>query len=305
MTQSKEVKKVGENTFNSILNRISELENQGLRLPENYSAENALRSAWLILQETQTKDKRPVLEACSKESIANSVLKMVVQGLNPIKKQCYFVAYGKKLECMPSYQGQIATAKRHGLKDVKPVVIRQGDEFNYTINQTGKYIVENHDQPFGNLNNPIVGAYAVVTYQDGSIDTEIMTIDDIKKAWAQGSTNGNSPAHKNFDGEMCKKTVVNRALKGIINSSDDAGLMDDKPAGTPTDAYVDEQIQENANKIEVDFERPESLDEHDDADDVQQEQEEPQKKEDTDKEKKRPESMPDGFGQEKMSGPGF
>ena len=305
MAQSKEVQNVTESTYNSILNRISELENQGLRLPDNYSAENALRSAWLILQETKTKDKRPVLEACSKESIANSVLKMVVQGLNPIKKQCYFVAYGAKLECMVSYQGQIATAKRHGLKDVKPVVIRKGDDFQYVINQKGKYIVENHDQPFENLDKEIVGAYAVVTYADDSIDTEIMTIDDIKKAWAQGATNGNSPAHKNFDGEMCKKTVSNRALKGIINSSDDAGLMDDKPSDTPTDAYVDQQIAENANKQSIDFDKAEQLEEHDDSNDVNTETAEPEKKEQLKEKKAQPEAMPDEFNQQKMSGPGF
>ena len=58
-----------------------------LHLPPNYSVENAMKSAWLILQSTVNKDKRPVLEVCSKDSIANALLDMAVQGLNPAKNK--------------------------------------------------------------------------------------------------------------------------------------------------------------------------------------------------------------------------
>jgi recombination protein RecT len=55
-----------------------------------------------------------------------------------------------------------------------------------------------------------------------------MTIDQIHKAWNQGATKGGSPAHRNFPAEMCKKTVIGRACKMIINSSDDAWLYEGK-----------------------------------------------------------------------------
>jgi recombination protein RecT len=38
-----------------------------------------------------------VLQACTRDSIANALLDMAVQGLNPAKKQGYFIAYGKQL----------------------------------------------------------------------------------------------------------------------------------------------------------------------------------------------------------------
>ena len=50
----------------------------------------------------------------------------------------------------------------------------------------------------------------------------------IRAAWGQGATKGGSPAHKNFAEEMAKKTVIGRACKAIINSSDDAWLYDGK-----------------------------------------------------------------------------
>ena len=250
--QTTAVKKVDEAKFELIQNRILELEDTGLKFPPNYSPQNAARSAWLILQETQTRDKKPVLEACSQTSIANALLKMVSLGLNPIKKQCYFIAYGEKLELQPSYQGTIATAKRHGLKKVTANLIYEGDDFNYSITEEGSIKVTDHKQSFQSLGKKIIGAYAVTVMESGDIDTTIMTIEDIKKAWLQGATNGNSPAHKNFEGEMAKKTVIGRACKTIINSSDDAELFQEEQQ-SPVEAHVNHQIKENANKKTLTF----------------------------------------------------
>ena len=52
----------------NVLNRVKAFEETGMiNVPKDYSAPNALRAAWLILLETKTLDKRPVLEACTKE----------------------------------------------------------------------------------------------------------------------------------------------------------------------------------------------------------------------------------------------
>ncbi len=80
-----------------------------------------MKSAWLILQAAVDKDKKPVLEVCSKNSIANALLDMVVQGLNPAKKQCYFIAYGNGLACQRSYFGTMAVTKQvAGAKEITP-----------------------------------------------------------------------------------------------------------------------------------------------------------------------------------------
>lgn len=100
----------------SVSHKLRKFADKGeLVLPSNYSIENALKSAWLMLQETVDKDKRPVLLACTKASIANALLDMAVQGLNPGKKQCYFIAFGTKLLCLRSYFGAMVVAERVGL----------------------------------------------------------------------------------------------------------------------------------------------------------------------------------------------
>lgn len=288
---SKQLTKVSENTMEGILSRVGEMEQNGLKLPPNYSPDNAVRSAWLILQETQTINKKPVLEECTKVSIANAILKMVVNGLNPQKKQCYFIPYGNKLECMTSYFGNIAIGKRAGLKDVKAMLIRKGDVFNYEIDSKGRMKVTAHEQSFENLDAEIVGAYAVIEHPDGTIDTDVMTIEQIKQSWKQGATKGASPAHRNFEAEMCKRTVTNRAIKVFVNSSDDSALGfddEDEPKQTQTEAYVNHEIKTKANKKQIGF------DEEVEAEEVPHEEEEA-------------EEMPEfeETAQATMDGPGF
>ena len=95
-----------------VADRVRVFQESGeINFPRGYSPENALKSAWLELQSIQTTDKKPVLTACTQSSIANCLLSMVVQGLNPNKKQCYFIAYGDQLTLQRSYFGAMTVAK--------------------------------------------------------------------------------------------------------------------------------------------------------------------------------------------------
>ena len=227
--------------------------NKDLRLPPDYSPENALKSAWLILLETKDSNKKPVLEVCTKESIANSLLKMVLLGLNPLKSQCDFITYGDKLSCDPSYFGNIALARRHGgVKDIFATIIYEGDELKYSITNGYKKI-DSHIQEFGNIDiNKIKGAYATVYFEDKEGKepyVEIMTMTQIRQAWMMGAMKGNSPAHKNFSDEMSGKTVISRAAKRFINSSDDNILGIE--SGDSQMASSKQQIEQGANKEEI------------------------------------------------------
>lgn len=192
-------------------------------LPPNYSPESALTNAYFILKELKDKDQKPVLESCTRESIANSLYKMVTFGLNPAKRQCSFVPFGNQLNLVVEYQGKIAIAKRHGVKDVVAHVIYKGEEFIYEKMPEGIKVVK-HGSSLENLDGEILGAYCHV-FAEGKTYTELMTMKQIQAAWNQGATKGASPAHKNFSDQMAKKTVINRALKTFINSSDDADLF--------------------------------------------------------------------------------
>lgn len=230
-----------------------------LRIPENYSPENALKSAYLLLSEQKNSQGKMVLEVCTKESIANALLKMVVWGLSPMKKQCDFIPYGDKLDCSIEYTGNIVLAKRFGgLKDIKAKAIFKEDQFEFEVNpETGKSRVLVHKQTLASLGSKdVVGAYAILDMQDGSKDVEIMSMAQIRDSWNQGAMKGNSPAHKNFPDQMAMKTVINRACKLLVRGSDDAVLYENEERPAPQDRVsedVKQDIKENANKEEIGF----------------------------------------------------
>jgi len=242
-----------KNITELVTTRIQALVSTGeLKIPSDYSAENAMKSAYLHLVELKDKNGKPVLEVCTRESIANSLMRMVVQGLNVAKNQCYFIPYGDQLNFQRSYQGSIALAKRvGGVKQINPVIIYDNDEFDFEIDvMTGTKRITKHVQKFENIDNgKIKGAYAVRINNDGTISTEIMTIAEIEQAWQQGATKGNSPAHKNFRQEMAKKTVISRSCKEPIATSSDYHLLMDEEfiqVETVKDS-VAKEIESNAN----------------------------------------------------------
>lgn len=250
-----------ENISESVMARINALQDaNALTLPKDYAVDNALKSAWLILQSTEDRAHNKALEVCTKDSIANALFDMVLQGMSVAKNQGYFIVYGKQLTFQRSYFGTIALARRCGAIDQVPTaqVIYKDDDFVYTI-EDGNIKVIKHEQKLANIDNTkIVGAYAILTLKDGTKRTTIMTWEQIQKSWGQGATKGASPAHKNFAEEMAKKSVISRACKMLINSTDDAWLYDGKAdetdhSGEDVKASRDAQVAEAAS---TDFEEP-------------------------------------------------
>ena len=241
--------------------KVQEFVSRGeLHLPPNYSVENAMKSAWLILQNTVDKDKRPVLQACTRDSIANALLDMAVQGLNPAKKQGYFIAYGKQLVFQRSYFGTMAVTKRvAGAKDIFAEIVYKGDEFEYTIHR-GNKVITKHVQRKENVDpDNIVAAYCTIVFDDDRQFTDIMTWQEIQKAWSKSKMNPEKEGstHKEFAQEMARKTVINRACKRYLNSSDDGSLLMyhvNRADEVAAEAEVEAEIEENANQELIDIE---------------------------------------------------
>lgn len=248
--------------IDSLAAQLDEKKRFGLSFPDNYSVANALNSAYLIIQDMTVKRRKgnewveeKVLDVCTRQSIASSLLDMAVQALNPVKKQCYFVAFGDKLTLMRSYQGTMAVAKRVGASNIRAEVIYEGDTFRYHI-ENGYKVIDEHAQDFKNIDNgKIVGAYAIVDYPGSTPYVEVMNIAQIKKAWAKGKADlaKSNNVHNEFVDQMAKKTVINRACKNFINSSDDGYLMEtfERTANSEDVDIVAEQaavdIAQNAN----------------------------------------------------------
>ncbi len=268
-TQLSNAKRIGidNKAVEGLMVQLKDKQKKGLKFPANYSVENALNSAYLMLKQAVDKNDKPLLEVCTQDSIINSLMSMATQGLNPIKKQCYFVAMGSKCTLMPSYFGTLAVTKRVTNVVGEPVanIIYKGDVFEYEYDvMTGEKKITKHEQKLENIDNGnILGAYAIIRTEHQTI-VEIMNINQIKSSWGMGAAKGSSPAHNKFSEEMCKKTVLNRACKQLVNSSDDSSIMGDEVIQEfnntvdndvidSTAVEVNEEIESKANHEVMEF----------------------------------------------------
>lgn len=207
----------------SVQEKISALEEgNGINFPPNYSVANALRTAWLQIQEVKDLNNRPALEVCTRESIANALLYTVVQGLSPAKKQVYYIVYGNQLQAQRSYFGTMAATKRiPGVLDVWADVVYEGDKFTASKKHGGWFVAEHESAPENIDPQKIRYAYAVVELEDEEPFTEIMTWAQIQQSWAKSRSKAQT-VHKEFPDQMAKRTVINRACKMFFNTSDDS-----------------------------------------------------------------------------------
>lgn len=260
-----EIKKIEEKQITDIVfNKVVDLQARGaIDFPNNYSVGNALKSAYLILQETKTREKKPVLQACTQESIANTLLDMVVQGLNPTKQQCYFIPYGNQLTLSRSYLGTIALTKRlKGVKDVVAYPIYKNDKLDIGFDiLTGKTKINEFKPSLAHNIQELIGALGIIVGQNEILYLEYMNMEQIKNAWNQGTMKGNSPAHKNFPDQMAIKTVINRVCKKYVNAADDSDKIADLISKTAeeVDNELEIEMAENANVKELPLDEIEEI----------------------------------------------
>lgn len=261
MSTGNQVAIIQKDITDDVNRSLTRLQEDGLILPPNYNASNALKSAFFKLQEVQDKNGKPALEVCTRESVANALLDMVVQGLSPAKTQCYFIVYGSKLQLNRSYFGTQAVLKRlSNVKDIWANVIYKGDVFEYEV-AGGREKLVKHETNFSNRDNEILGVYAIVKSAEDEDILTIMTKKEIDASWSQSKTS--QAVHKKFPQEMAKRTVINRAAKAYINTSDDSDLLVDAINRSTENEYeervdvtpeeVKAEIAEHANKEMIDI----------------------------------------------------
>ena len=203
----------------NVATRIETMKGEGLLIAPNYSVSNALSSAYYALKNSASGN---LLQQCSQDSVYNALLDMVTQGLSPAKKQCYFIKYGSEVQLRMSYFGTMKTVKQlQDVKDIIAEVIYEGDEVEIK-NENGRKVLVNHKTEWQNADNPIAGAYCIIERVDGEKFLTIMTKKQIDKSWSKAKTKN---VQIDFPDQMAMRTVINRAAKFFVNTSDDSDLF--------------------------------------------------------------------------------
>ncbi|HGK5805079.1 TPA: recombinase RecT [Streptococcus agalactiae] len=199
--------------------RIEEKQNENFIVPPNYSLGNALSNAYYELKNSSSGN---LLSQCTDESVYISLLDMVAQGLSPAKKQCYFIKYGDKVQLRRSYFGTMKVVKElNEVKDIWAGVIFEGDVFKSEI-VNGRRRFVSHESDWENQDNPIKGAYCIIKDINDEEHLTIMTKKQIDKAWSKAKTKN---VQVDFPDQMAMRTVINRAAKSFINTSNDSSYF--------------------------------------------------------------------------------
>lgn len=200
---------VAESKSNFGVALTEKLESLSNALPQGFNRARFVQNCLALLNTDADKFK-----GFKNEVIMAGIVRGSILGLDFFNKECYLVPYGSKLEFMTSYTGQMKLAKKYSARPIKEIyakLICEGDEFEEVISNGEQTI---NFKPKFPHSDKIIGAFAVVSYKDGGINYEVMTLDELENT-RKCSKASNSPAWKNFPGEMYKKTVIRRLCKYI------------------------------------------------------------------------------------------
>jgi recombination protein RecT len=161
----------------------------------------------------------PSLAKCTPESLFISIVKGFSLGLEPngVLAHGYLVPFKEngvmKAQFMPGYRGLIELARRSGkIKEIYATEVFGNDLFEVSMG-TGKELL--HKPDMFSDRGELKGFYAVFKLDDGSVDFEIMNLDEIDKI-KRSSKAGNSnfsPWNSGHFNEMSRKTVIKKLLK--------------------------------------------------------------------------------------------
>ena len=243
-------------TFSSVLSE--KLDSVSDALPKGFNKARFVQNALALINDN------PALQKYSQTQLMGGLLKGAYLGLDFYSKECYLIPYGNQLNYQTDYRGAKKLAKKYSIRPIKDIyakLIREGDEFEeLIINGEPTF---NFKPKFLN-DGKILGAFAVVLYKDGGLAYDVMPLSDLENT-RKHSKASNSPAWKDFTGEMYKKTVLHRLCKQIEIDFENPTQRDAFMAGmeieTDVEAQVQQEIEANANREEFVVSEPPAIEE--------------------------------------------
>lgn len=179
-------------------------------LPKDFNKTRFIQNALSVVQNNpqlaQFKDRKQVVAG---------LVKGAYLGLDFMANECYLIPYQNTLRFQMSYIGCEKFVKKYSIRPIQDIyakVVRQGDDFQEKI-VNGQPSLDFSPIPFND--DPIIGAFAVVLYQDGGMEYETMSTKEINEVRNKYSKASDKNAWKEMFGEMARKTVLRRLTKHI------------------------------------------------------------------------------------------
>jgi recombination protein RecT len=182
---------------------------------------------------TQSVTKNPQLGQCDPNTIIIAACQAVALGLdlNPVLGEAYLVPRWNNAiranECcfQPGYQGLVKLVRKAGqVVSIRAAIVHEGDTFRYSY--TPDLVFEHIPkmQHRGSIANGkgVKAVYAIAKLSNGEMVIEVMTVDEIEEIRKVSKSAQNGP-WVSFWGEMSKKTVLRRLIKGLPKYESEEG----------------------------------------------------------------------------------
>lgn len=151
------------------------VEQLALALPETVSPRRFARIAVTAIQQN------PDLAKCSRESVAQALLRCAADGLLPDGREAALVKFGDSAAYIPMIAGYRKVAADHGWT-LRTRAVHARDEFAYSEEPPE---LVHRPAPLGEERGQLVAAYAIATHQDGRRLQRVMTGEEIAKRRAK------------------------------------------------------------------------------------------------------------------------
>lgn len=183
------------------------MEKKCAALPKDLNQIRFLENCMTVLQETND------IEKCHPMSIARTMLKGAILGLDFFWGECYAIPYAGELTFQTDYKGEMKLAKKYSMnriKDIYAKVVHEGDDLSVGVHEGKQYL---NFIPVVFNDKQVLGAFAIVYFEDGSMMYDLMSVLEIQQTRKNYSKVPNGPAWTKSPEEMYKKTVLRRLLK--------------------------------------------------------------------------------------------
>lgn len=193
--------------------------------PEGYDVSRVRGMAIQIIRQAEKDDNH--LNECTPISLVGGILKAVRHGLDLDTGEAYLIAYrNSKLagayeaELQFGWRGLAKMVRRGGADVIQTALVREGDYYEHARG-TGGIWLEHRAVKFGDAD--IIGVYAMVR-QNGVWDWEEMSVAVVEDIRSRAPAK-NSPAWRNYWGQMARKVVLRRLLNRCELSDEDRRLV--------------------------------------------------------------------------------
>ena len=247
MADNTQIVEKKENNSNFSIVLADKLDSVSDALPKDFNKARFVQNALALVNEN------PNIAKYGQQKIMAGLLKGAYLGLDFYSKECYLVPYGNDLNYQTDYRGAKKLAKKYSIRPIKDIyakLVHEGDLFEEKI-IGGEQSFDFKPKPFND--GKIIGAFAVVLYTDGGMAYDTMSLADLENT-RKASKASNSPAWKNFTGEMYKKTVLHRLCKHIEldfeNPTQQNMFLSGMEIETDQQKIAENEIAENANSVD-------------------------------------------------------